>query len=138
MWRKIRSNRDPRDTLYSELQKEFKPWFTKARRCFSAALSDYPRFFFSGMVILLLVSMVLSFTVFRYPENIAIVPEKKHPNVVEDGFSRIMQAAGQLKETLKLKTIVDSLAARKNLTQADSLMLDSALSRLQQIHQTSK
>jgi hypothetical protein len=138
MWRKIRSNRDPRDTLYSELQKEFKPWFTKARRCFSAALSDYPRFFFSGMVILLLVSMVLSFTVFRHPENIAIVPEKKHPNVVEDGFSRIMQAAGQLKETLKLKTIVDSLAARKNLTQADSLMLDSALSRLQQIHQTSK
>jgi hypothetical protein len=138
MWRKIHSNRDPRDTLYSELQKEFKPWFTKARRCFSAALSDYPRFFFSGMVILLLVSMVLSFTVFRNPEKMAAVPEKKHPNVVEDGFSRIMQAAGQLKETLKLKTTVDSLAARKDLTRTDSLMLDSALSRLQQIHQPSK
>jgi hypothetical protein len=66
------------------------------------------------------------------------VPEKKHPNVVEDGFSRIMQAAGQLKETLKLKTTVDSLAARKSLTRADSLLLDSALSRLQQLHQPSK
>ncbi|SDP46933.1 hypothetical protein SAMN05428975_1342 [Mucilaginibacter sp. OK268] len=138
MWRKIHSNRDPRDTLYSELQKEFKPWFTKARRCFSAALSDYPRFFFSGMVILLLVSMVLSFTVFRNPEKTAAVPEKKQPNVVEDGFSRIMQAAGQLKETLKLKNTIDSLAARKNLSRADSLMLDSALSRLQHIHQPSK
>lgn len=138
MWRKIHSNRDPRDTLYSELQKEFKPWFTKAWRCFSAALSDYPRFFFSGMVVLLLVSMVLSFTVFKHPEKAGAVPEKKHLNVVKDGFSQIMLATGQLRETLRLKNTVDSLAARKNLTRADSLLLDSALSRLQQIHQPPK
>ena len=138
MWRKIHSNRDPRDTLYHELLKEFKPWFTKAGRRFSAALSDHPRFFFTGMVFLLLVSVVLSFTVFSPPGTAAAVPEKKHPNLIEDGFSQITQAAGRLRETLKLKNTVDSLAARKNLTRADSLMLDSALSRLQQIHQPSK
>ena len=137
MWKKIHSNRDPQDTLYSELRKEFRPWFESLSKWFSGAVSRKPRFFFCTMVLLLLVSAALSFTVFRHPDKVAVTTDHPKPQVMKDGFSRIMQAAGQLKVTLELKATVDSLTAKRQLTGADSLLLDSALSRLQRIHQPS-
>ena len=135
MWRKIHSNRDPRDTLYSELTKEFKPWLNTARAGFVKLLAGHPRFFFGSMVVLMLVSAALSFTVFRQKENPdAVAASVKTPRPVEDGFSEILKATGQLQETLGLKHLIDSLTARKVLTARDSLLLDSALERLQHIH----
>lgn len=133
MWRKIHSNRDPRDTLYSELRKEFRPWFEKLITSCSTLLSDSPKTAFSGMVILLMLSTALSFTVFRHHDGHQPKPAAKAPAVVSDGFSRIMQTAGKLRETIRLKKIVDSLTSGKQLNAADSLLLDSALSRLQHI-----
>lgn len=133
MWRKIHSNRDPRDTLFSELQKEFRPWFSNAKRFMIAALGSYPKFFFGGMIILLLISFALSFTVFRHQEKPAVVAAKPRPDPVNDGFSQIMKATGHLRETLELKHTVDSLTSKKQLSAADSLLLDSALNRLQHI-----
>jgi hypothetical protein len=133
MWRKIHSNRDPRDTLYSELQKEFRPWFLAARRSALSLLASRPRFFFYTMVSLLLASAVLSFTVFRHREEPVHVAVKKPVNPVTDGFSRIIAATGRLKETLDLRHVVDSLSRKNTLSAQDSLVLDSALNRLRQI-----
>ena len=138
MWRKIHSNRDPRDTLFRELRKEFRPWFERLSMATKALIAGNPKAAFSVMIILLVLSSVLSFTVFRYREakHPAILPAQ--PAVVSDGFSRIMLAAGKLKETIGLKRIVDSLTSKSQLSAADSILLDSVLNRLQQVQKPHK
>jgi len=137
MWRKIHSNRDPRDTLYSELRKEFRPWFEKLTGRLAGMLSSHPRYFFSGMIALLLISFILSFTVFRHPEKFAVA-EHSRPDVVSDGFSQIMEATAKLNETIVLKRSVDSMTAKKTLSAADTVLLDSLLNRLQRNRKPTK
>jgi hypothetical protein len=134
MWRKIHSNRDPRDTLYSELRKEFSTYFGRADQVSRGIAGRYPKFLFGAMVLLLLLSMILSLTVFRHAKatvHPAVKQQKANP--VEEGFNQILQATGKIKETLQLKHEVDSLASKKQLTRADSLTLDSALNRLEHL-----
>ncbi|WEA00757.1 hypothetical protein [Mucilaginibacter sp. SJ] len=96
---------------------------------------SYPKFLFGAMIFLMVLSFVLSFTVFHSPDKAKIITVKK-VNPVEDGFDQIMQATGNIRETLRLKKIVDSISAKKHLTGADSALLDSALDRLSKIHQS--
>ncbi|BAU51966.1 hypothetical protein [Mucilaginibacter gotjawali] len=137
MWKRIHSNRDPRDTLYSELRKEFGDYFFIAGNAGKRLAVAYPRFFFGCMIFLMALSLVLSFTVFRHPDKAKITAVKK-VNPVEDGFNQIMQATGNIRETMRLKKMVDSLTAKKQLSREDSTLLDSALDRLSRIHQTLK
>ncbi|PAW95445.1 hypothetical protein CKK33_18845 [Mucilaginibacter sp. MD40] len=137
MWKRIHSNRDPRDTLYSEIQKEFSSYFTVAGNAFKNLASAYPKFLFGCMIFLMALSIVLSFTIFRHPDK-KQPAEVKKVSPVEDGFSQILQAAGNIRATMQLKQMVDSLTAKKQLSGRDSILLDSALSRLAKIHQTLK
>ena len=137
MWRKIHSNRDPRDTLYSEIREEFDGYFAVAAHAGKRLVSAYPKFIFGCMVTLIALSMVLSFTIFRHPEQ-AKAPATKKVNPVEDGFSQIIQATGNIRETMHLKILVDSLTSKRQLSHEDSTLLDSALDRLSKIHQTLK
>ena len=134
MWRKIHSNRDPRDTLYSELKKEFGTYFENAGNLSNSVLGRYPKFFFWGMLLLMLISAVLSFTLFRHPAPVQHKTAQQKMSPVQDGFSQILEAAGKIRETLKLKHLVDSISAKKQLTGTDSTLLDSALDRLQQVN----
>ena len=135
MWRKIHSNRDPRDTIYGELKNEFSPWFGKANSAVKDLLKRYPKFFFGCMVALMVISLALSFTVFRHHGPLHPLPSvQKQSSPLQDGFTQIMETAGKIRQTLKLKHLVDSISAKKQLTQADSISLDSALSQLQRIH----
>lgn len=137
MWKRIHSNRDPRDTLFSEIHKEFGSYFTIAGNAAKGLTGTYPKFFWGAMIFLMALSFVLSFTVFRKPEkaNITVVTKV---NPVQDGFSQILQATGNIRETMKLKKLVDSLTSKKQLSAQDSTLLDSALDRLSKIHQTLK
>lgn len=137
MWRKIHSNRDPRDTLYSEIHREFSGYFAFAGNAGKRLISAYPKFIFGLMVTLMALSMVFSFTIFRRPEP-AKVPATIKVNPVEDGFGQIMQATGNIRATLHLKNLVDSLTSKKQLSRQDSTLLDSALDRLSKIHQSLK
>ena len=137
MWRKIHSNRDPGDTLYSEIHKEFGTYFNIAENTGRRLAAAYPKFFLGCMIIVMALSMLLSFTVFRHPEKAKVTAVKK-VNPVEDGFNQIIQATGNIRETMKLKKLVDSLAAKKILSGKDSISLDSALDRLSKIQQTLK
>jgi len=138
MWKKIHSNRDPRDTIYSELKKEFSTYFGKANSMCRFVLGRYPKFFFGGMILAMLVSMVLSFTLFHHPETAHPRAGLQKVNPVQDGFSQILQATDKIRETLRLKHLVDSISTKKQLSGTDSTLLDSALNRLQRIHSSTK
>jgi hypothetical protein len=134
MWKKIHSNRDPRDTLYSEMRREFSLYFGRAGSFINSVLNGYPKFFFGMMVSLMILSCALSFTLFRHPDKVAVKTKPAAINPVRDGFSEIMQATGKIRRTLQLKHMVDSISSKKRLTPPDSTALDSALSQLQRIN----
>ncbi|MGF7036936.1 hypothetical protein [Mucilaginibacter lappiensis] len=136
MWRRIHSNRDPRDTLLSEIRKEFGTYFIILANYGKQVLTGNPRFFYWAMVFLMAVSMVLSFTVFRQPEEFRQPAPGLRESVapVHEGFDQILEATAKIKETLRLKHLVDSITSRRSLTQADSMTLDTALSQLQRIN----
>ena len=138
MFRKIHSNRDPKDTLFSELGKEFSRYFKVAGDISTSMLQKRPRVTFSVMVLMLVCSLPVSFFYFRHRD----IPKAKTVTVkvspVGDGFSAIILAGEKLKMTMALKNLVDSLSSKKTLSAKDSLLLDSALDKLQSIQKTIK
>jgi len=135
MWRRIISNRDPRDTIFTEIRKEFNPYFGKAGQFSNSVISRYPKLLFGTMIAMLVMSLGLRLTVFRHPRVVkTAVSAHRNASPIQDGFSQIMLTAGQIRQTLALKHLVDSITAKKFLSRQDSVMLDTALSRLQQIH----
>jgi hypothetical protein len=138
MFRKIHSNRDPNDTVLSELRKEFSRYF-RAFGDFSTALIERrPRLTFGVMVTLLVFSVFISFTYFRHQDKAKSKPFPVKMSPVQEGFSAIIIAGEKLKKTMALKSLVDSLTSKKLLTAKDSLTLDSALDRLQSIQKSNK
>jgi hypothetical protein len=135
MFRKLHSNRDPRDTLLTEINKEFRPYIRKAATGIRGCVNSHPRFLFAMMVINIVLSAVLSFTVFRRqppPPKVA----RPVTNPVGTGFGQIMRTGEKLKRTLMLKRQIDSLTAKKQLSAADSLALEKALDTIQKFNQT--
>lgn len=136
MFRKIRSNRDPNDTVFSEIHKEFLPYFERAGTGVKAWMIRFPRIWFGVMVSLIALSLVLSFVVLHRGSNVTkktvIVPI----NPVSKGFSQIIAAGEALNRTIRLKRQVDSLSALKVLSQADSLQLSSDLDTLSDIRKS--
>lgn len=136
MFKRITSNRDPRDTLFSELKKEFGPYYQTASAKSKSLLTQYPRFWFGTMIFFLLVSLGLSFTVFRNREP----PAKQKASVkqaaepVSTGLGRILKAGAALRQTIVLKRHVDSLIGKDHLTAADSADLEKALDQLNKMH----
>ena len=136
MFRKLHSNRDPRDTLLSEINKEFRPYIHKAGKGLTGIVNSHPRFLFTMMVINIVLSAVLSFTVFRQhaPPPKVVKPQA---NPVSTGFDQIIRTGEKLKRTITLKRQIDSLTAKKRLSAADSLALEKALDTIQHLNQIS-
>ena len=135
MFRKLHSNRDPRDTLLSEINREFRPYIAKAGTCLTSIINSHPRFLFAMMVINIVLSAVLSFTVLRHhapPPKIV----KQQANPVSTGFDQIMRTGEKLKRSIALKRQIDSLTAKKQLSAADSLALEKALDTIQKLNRT--
>jgi len=134
MWKKIHSNRDPRDTLCSELRKEFGSYFDRGGMLTKQVMARYPRVFFYGMVLSLFISAVFSFTLFRQKEKKPLKMTAQPVNTLQVGFNQLLETTGRIRATLYLKHQVDSLSAKKHLTRADSIALDNALTRLDHLH----
>jgi|GEM_PF-487902 len=142
MFKRIHSNRDPNDTLFSEIKKEFGAYFGKAESCSKVIMERHAKVIFMFMVGILIISIALSFTVFRHPDvppksfikaNVPLATSTQ-PAVLSDGFSRIMQVGSALREMITLKKRVDSITSKKALTRQDSIILEKDLDRLQQIN----
>jgi hypothetical protein len=137
MFKKIHSNRDPQDTVFSELRKEFRPYYESAGKRFNRMLKCFPRFWFGLMIVLLVFSLILSFIVCRRPTaKVQVV--KASINPVTIGFGQIMAANAALQKTIMLKKRVDSLLHLKSLSRADSLELSGDIDSLSAIRQTIK
>jgi hypothetical protein len=136
MFRKIHSNRDPRDTLYSELKKEFSVYADKGNQFSQRLAAKYPRLLFSLMTGLLLASAVLAVVLHHKmipPEKTTSRPKSEPFN---NGFDHILAAGTALKTTIHLRRQVDSITAKKVLNKSDSITLVRDLDSLQHIRLT--
>lgn len=146
MFRKLHSNRDPHDTLLRELKKEFSVYFGKAESGINACLRRYPKQAYGAMLVIILVSLVLSFTVLRHREQEASVGAATYSvkatqppgmlSSVNGGFGQILRTTSTLKQTLELKQQIDTLLTKRSLTTADSIRLAAALDQLQHLQQS--
>ena len=136
MFRRIRSNRDPRDTLYSEFKKEFSVYADKGSRLSQELAAKYPRLLFCLMTALLLASAVLA--VLLHPKMVPLEKAKAQPQseVLNSGFDHILAAGAALKTTVHLRRQVDSITAKQVLNKSDSITLVRDLDSLQHIRLT--
>lgn len=131
MFKKITSNRDPKDTVFSELRKEFRPCFSKAGTFLKRWAERYPAFLFWMMVINITLSVILVATVYHPRPGAKKAIVKGIP--VSSGIDQLLAASHQLKITLDLKKEVDSLFHLKQLSISDSAKLLADLDSLQHL-----
>lgn len=136
MFRKIRSNRDPRDTLYSELKKEFQVYANKSNLLGKSFAVRYPRFLLGSMTLILIGSAIIA--VWLHCKT--LTPEKEkirtQTGSLNDDFDHILAAGSALKQTIRLRRQVDSITAKYVLNGSDSLVLIRDLDSLQHIRLT--
>jgi hypothetical protein len=132
MFRKITSNRDPGKTLGSELKKEFGIYFERAGSKSRHLLEKYPRQVFTAMVIAILFSGVLTFTVMRERPR-PILQVKTSVQSTDCGFGQIINTASALQSLWATQQQVDLLLKKDTLTHADSLTLNQALMQMESL-----
>jgi hypothetical protein len=135
MFRKITSNRDPGKTLGSELTKEFGIYFERAGTKSRQLLEKYPRQVFTAMVIAILFSGILAFTVMREQQR-PIVQVKISVQNTASGFGQIISTASALQVLWATQQQVDLLLKKDTLTHTDSLTLSRALSQMESLRAT--
>lgn len=114
----------------------------RAQTCLRQMLHRYPFFIFAGMVICILLSGTLAFTVMRVkaPGGIPVFP--KVPALGMDiDIAGVIQSYDALREVSEIQQVIQSIIEKDSLGAADSIMLTSALKRfdeLQQINPTTQ
>ncbi len=132
MWKRIRSERDPRDTIFSELRKAFgcqlDEWSERAKQ----HLSERPRATFLIMAMTLILSFPISIFLLHEtpPQQNA---SKRLTRPTPNSIGQLWRTTGQLAEAIQLKAQIDSICAKKVLTPADSVTLIKALDQLQHL-----
>lgn len=134
MFKKIHSNRDPEKTIWSELNNEFAPYISKANTGFSTIISAYPKQIFVGMMLLIIVSAVLSFTVFRNTDDPLAVKVSGQVRIIPQvPQANMLQMIDLMEETLLIQKQLDSIAAKEVLSAADSLTITNGIKRLDEL-----
>ncbi|MGY3055516.1 hypothetical protein ACVWYG_003737 [Pedobacter sp. UYEF25] len=144
MFKKIHSNRNSNDTVFTELKKEFSPYVYLFGKKVNNILTRYPKSIFGIMVGLILASFILSLTIFNVdgkiepPKKVLVNATHTTPpkfNIsADDGLNSIIETTGNLKETIKLKQQINSIIAKKELTKQDSIVLQRDLNQLQEMN----
>jgi hypothetical protein len=135
MFRKITSNRDPGKTLGSELTKEFGIYFERAGTKSRQLLEKYPRQVFTAMVITILFSGILAFTVMRERQR-PVIQVKTSVQNTASGFGQIISTASALQVLWATQQQVDLLLKKDTLTHTDSLTLSRALTQMESLRAT--
>ncbi|RZJ92810.1 MAG: hypothetical protein EOO20_00405 [Chryseobacterium sp.] len=133
MFRKIRSN--PVPNLYLELRKEFGSYLDRLASLLNSVCSRYPRQFFAMMVLSILISGILAFTVLRVAKTPALPTlDGGSSQTVTDGLGNIIQSGQALKEVLELQDQINTVLHKDSLEARDSLVLRNAIYRLETIN----
>lgn len=122
----------PKPNLFKELVREFGTHFVHLGLFWRRISSRYPRQLFVVMLASILLSGALAFTVLRV-RKVEPLPTLSGPSVTH-GFGQIIQSGQALKEVLDLQNQINTILHKESLTAADSLLVKSAISRLETIH----
>jgi len=129
MFPKIVSNREPGVTLGSELKKEFGAYFTGLADRGRKLLLRNPRQVFTFMIVLILFSGVMAFTIMRRPAKLEVRPVVSKTQA-EPCIGQIMAAAATIQSAWATEAQINDLLQKKTLDQNDSLILKQALLKL--------
>ena len=133
MYRKIRSN--PVPNLYLELRKEFGSYLDRLGSVVNNVCNRYPRQFFAMMLLIILISGILAFTVLRVPKTPPLPSlNGSTSQTVTSGLGKIIQSGQALKEVLELQNQINTILHKDSLDARDSLLLKNAILRLEIIH----
>lgn len=135
MFRKTTSDQDNQVTLISELKKELAVYIARFSLMRNRFLQKYPRQVFAAMLICMVTSVVLAFSVMRQQKIPAPSGMGKAGSEVASGMGQILSTGASLKEVLELQSQIGTILKKDSLDQADSLMLKEAFRRLESIHQ---
>lgn len=124
----------PGTSVPGEIKKEFAAYFLKVETAGRSFADRYPEFLFRLMIVLMIVSLVLSFTVFRDTRPVDDQQRMTLKRVPpHSGFDQILTTGAALRRTIRLKADVDSLSERKILMPEDSARLEKDLDELRAI-----
>lgn len=135
MSRKTTSEQDNQVTLLSELKKELAVYITRFSALRNRFLEKYPRQVFAAMLICMITSIVLAFSVMRHQKIPAPSGMGRAGSEVASGMGQILSTGASLKEVLELQGQIGAILKKDSLGQTDSLMLKEAFRRLESIHQ---
>lgn len=133
MWKRIHSNRDPRDTVFSELSKRYRPFLKRVTGMIKTFATCYPKSILVTMILSLLLSIAYAFT--QDPVSTPVLQQAFVPIVpVQQGFEQLTGTTARIIETMQLRAVCDSLLKKQHLDPTDSLLLNRALDRIRHIN----
>ncbi|WP_099369433.1 hypothetical protein [Sphingobacterium sp. 1.A.5] len=130
MFKKITSNRPPDTTVWAAFYKEFGKYIDGSITRTQRFLEARPRAVFSVMVLSILVSAsCFLFLPKEIPKKEPLQLSVQQP--LMDGMGGIVTTVSALKELLEIRAVLDTLMQKEQLNSADSLLMESAIDRMQ-------
>lgn len=130
MFKKITSNRPPDTTLWAAFYREFGKYIDGSIARSKRFLETRPRAVFSVMVLSIIVSASwFLFLPKEIPKKETLQLSMQQP--LMDGMGGIVTTVSALKELLEIRTVLDTLMQKESLDSADSLLMESAIDRMQ-------
>lgn len=124
-------------TILSELKNEFAGQISHFRTRSSHFFNQYPKSIFSAMVLLMVCSLLLCFTLLRTrPQKPAL--ERKALTNISNGLSEIGSTVNSLQKALEMRAALKTMLAKDSLTSADSVLMAGMVSELEKIGERSK
>lgn len=132
MFRKMSSKPGP--SFFTELGKEFAVYFLRIAELLGAFLKKYPRQVYIAMLICIILSAALAFTVMRIDSNqgASIVPVGRA--ALKKETSGLFTSSSLLKEVLELQSRINQTLQKDSLSATDSVLVKEAFKRLETIN----
>ncbi|CDT00908.1 conserved hypothetical protein [Sphingobacterium sp. PM2-P1-29] len=128
MFRKITSNRNPKNTIWSEIHNEFSRYTNKLGNFLQFILGRYPNAIFCFMIAVIVISLAWVFFARKEPvkkQNLNVAD-----NPISNSMGQIFGSISDLKEIIELQAIMDVLSKKEKLEVQDSLILVEIKERL--------
>ena len=124
----------PDKALWGEISKEFAIYFARLGNQVRYFCEKYPKQIFFTMLVAMLISGILAFTVMRVKkdETSQLLAGSAAP--ITQGLGQILGAGHALKEVLDLQNEINMVLQKDTLTRADSLIVKDAIGQLEKIH----
>lgn len=119
-----------RITILSELRNEFAAQISCLRIFSARFFSQYPKAIFSAMVLLMVSSLLLCFTLLRTKPKKSGLENKALTNIGH-GLSEIGTTVNSLEKALEMRAALKTMLAKDSLTSADSVLMAAMVSELE-------